>query len=183
MKEYKWVLATFVRQQPVTMVSILLLYLLMYSLQPLELLLIQRLIVSLGQSPGILAIAMLIFAYVLVYSLKHIQYSFSLLFIELLENKVGALLQRQMFDAIAKADLCKLDQADYLLQIERAKDTLWYKLTNAVNGLFHFAGAVAGFCISALIILRLGAGYLLVFILLGLLYNYFMKKIRRSTLL
>lgn len=176
LKEYKWLLATFVRQQPVTMVSILLLYLLMYSLQPLELLLIQRLIVSLGESPGILTIAMLILAYVLVYSLKHIQYSFSLLFIELLENKVGALLQRQMFDAIAKADLCKLDQADYLLQIERAKDTLWYKLTNAVNGLFHFAGAVAGLCISALIILRLGTGYLLMFILLGLLYNYFMKK-------
>ncbi|MFD2878856.1 hypothetical protein ACFTAO_27460 [Paenibacillus rhizoplanae] len=74
----------------------------------------------------------------------------------MLENKVGALLQRQMFRAIAKADLDKLDQADYLLQIERAKDTLWYKLTNAVNDVFHFLGSIAGFCMSVWIIVRLG---------------------------
>ncbi|MCE3201663.1 ABC transporter ATP-binding protein [Paenibacillus sonchi] len=176
MKEYIWFLKIYFRHQPVTMVSILLLYILMYSLQPLELLLIQRIIVSLGHQSEILAIAGLILAYILVYSLKNIQYSFSLLFIELLENKVGAMLQRSLFDAIAKADLCKLDQADYLLQIERAKDTVWFKLTNAVNDVFHFLGSVAGFCMSALIIVRLGVLYLLAFIVLGLLYNYFVKK-------
>lgn len=135
------------------MVSILLLYILMYALQPLELLLIGRIIVSLGHPSGVMSIAILIIAYILVYSLKNIQYSFSLLFIELLENKVGALLQRQMFTAIAKADLDKLDQADYLLQIERAKDTLWYKLTNAVNDVFHFLGSIveASACLYGLL--------------------------------
>ncbi|WP_405114328.1 ABC transporter ATP-binding protein [Paenibacillus sp. FSL K6-1217] len=176
MKEYKWVLSIFFRQQPVTMVSILLLYILMYALQPLELLLLGRIIVSLGHPSGVMSIAILIIAYILVYSLKNIQYAFSLLFIELLENKVGALLQRQMFGAIARAELDKLDQADYLLQIERAKDTLWYKLTNAVNDVFHFLGSIAGFCMSALIIVRLGVLYAAVFIVLGLLYNYFVKR-------
>lgn len=158
------------------MVFILLLYIMMYSLQPLELLLIQKIIASLGQHSEHLAIVGLIIAYIVVYSLKDVQYSFSLLFIEMLENKVGAILQRSLFDAIAKADLCKLDQADYLLQIERAKDTIWYKLTNAANDVFHFLGSIVGFCMSAWIIVRLGLLYFIAFIVLGLLHNYFVKK-------
>ncbi|MFD1905990.1 hypothetical protein ACFTAO_27465 [Paenibacillus rhizoplanae] len=43
------------------MVSILLLYILMYALQPLELLLIGRIIVSLGHPSGMMSVAILIF--------------------------------------------------------------------------------------------------------------------------
>ncbi|MET3211257.1 UNVERIFIED_CONTAM: ABC-type multidrug transport system fused ATPase/permease subunit [Paenibacillus sp. PvR008] len=176
MREYIWSLKIYFKYQPMYMVLILFLYIVMYSLQPLELLLIQKLIVTLSRQFEIFPIILFISMFIIVYSLKNVQYSFSLLFIEILENKVGAILQRKLFESIAKVDLCKLDQAEYLLKIERARDTIWYKLTSAVNDVFHFIGAIVSFGLSSLIIAKMGVLYLVAFIGVGLLQNYFLKK-------
>ncbi|MGB8453201.1 MAG: ABC transporter ATP-binding protein [Anaerocolumna sp.] len=176
MKEYKWILRFFLKQQPLYMIMILFLYILMYLLQPLELILLQTIIKSLSESVTSYFMLGIIVVYIIVYSLKNIQFSFSLLIIEILEYKITTILQGKLFNSIATTELVNLDSADYLLKVERAKDTLWYKLTNVVNDSFHFVGALIGLALTGVIIFKASPLYLVLFIIMGILQNVFTHK-------
>ena len=88
MKEYAWILRNVLKTEKVLFIKILIINIVMYIFQPLELLLIQKIIKSLTERLNINNIFWITIAYVAVYSLKEVQFSLSLLFEAMVENRI-----------------------------------------------------------------------------------------------
>ena len=173
MKEYAWILRNVLKTEKVLFIKILIINIVMYIFQPLELLLIQKIIKSLTERLNINNIFWITIAYVAVYSLKEVQFSLSLLFEAMVENRILVRLYRELFVGISKFDLKKFDNLEFLLKVECAKETVQQRIFMIIIETFHFAGSIVSLALMSWLIISSNLKYIWIFIILSILKNLF----------
>ena len=173
MKEYAWILRNVLKTEKVLFIKILIINIVIYIFQPLELLLIQKIIKSLTERLNINNIFWITIAYVAVYSLKEVQFSLSLLFEAMVENRILVRLYRELFVGISKFDLKKFDNLEFLLKVECAKETVQQRIFMIIIETFHFAGSIVSLALMSWLIISSNLKYIWIFIILSILKNLF----------
>ncbi len=176
MKNLTWVIKIAWKAQAIFLFFILISYSLLYLLEPLSSLLIKQLVNGL-EKQEILSKTMIlgiVFLYFLI-SLQNIQYSFSMVFIEKIENNLSCVIQNYFFQAIEKVNLIQFEQSEFLEKLYRSKSMTWYGISNLLNEVFHMIAQMIGLIVTAYLIGK--ESVLFFFLFLGVaLMGHFMDQ-------
>lgn len=155
MKNVKWAFITGVKARPVFMLLIFLSYILLYLLSPLSTVLISYITDTVFEEQVFnVPLLILIIIYILVLSFENIQYSFSMLFIETIDESLSRKLQRAFFEATEKTNLIDLDNPEYLNKMYRGRNITRYVMANMLNDIFHGLGLLVSIIFSCVLIIR-----------------------------
>lgn len=177
LKNIGWAFRLALKTRPVFLILIFICYLFLYSLTPISTVLIKQ-ITNLVRASNQFSnpLFLLILIYILAISFQNIQYSFSMLFIEHIENSVSQKIQKEFFTAANKTSLVKLDQPDFLEKVYRARNTTWYLLSNLLNNGFHCMGSAVGLIISIVLVAKEAIFYLILMFFIAFIHNMAAKK-------
>lgn len=176
MKNLIWTIKIAWKTQAVFLVLILIGYSLLYLSEPLSSLLIKELVNELDDQQ-ILSKTM-IFGMILLYfliSLQNIQYSFSMVFIEKIENDLSCVIQNYFFKAMEKVNLIQFDRSEFLEKLYRSKNMSWYGMSNLLNEVFHMIAQIIGLMATAYLIGKESILFFLLFLGVSFM-GHFMDK-------
>ena len=165
MKQLAWAVKIAWKSQAIFLVFILIGYSILYLFDPLSSLVIKQLINELEVHMEVSRT--ILFGIILLYfltSLQNIQYSFSMVFIEKIENELSILLQKYFFHAVKKANLICFDQSRWLEKLYRSETMSWYGMSNLLNEMFHAAAQIIGLAMTAYIIAKESILFFLLFL-------------------
>ncbi|MBS6560929.1 MAG: ABC transporter ATP-binding protein [Clostridiales bacterium] len=176
MKNLIWTIKIAWKTQAVFLALILIGYSLLYLLEPLSSLLIKQLINGLEEQQ--MLSKTMIFGMILLYfliSLQNIQYSFSMVFIEKIENDLSCVIQNYFFKAIEKVNLIQFDRSEFLEKLYRSKNMSWYGMSNLLNEIFHMIAQIIGLIATAYLIGKESILFFLLFLGVSFI-GHFMDK-------
>ncbi|HCO30107.1 MAG TPA: hypothetical protein DIT54_12200 [Lachnospiraceae bacterium] len=176
MKNLIWTIKIAWKTQAVFLVLILIGYSLLYLLEPLSSLLIKQLVNGLEEQQ--MLSKTMIFGMILLYfliSLQNIQYSFSMVFIEKIENDLSCVIQNYFFKAIEKVNLIQFDRSEFLEKLYRSKNMSWYGMSNLLNEIFHMIAQIIGLIATAYLIGKESILFFLLFLGVSFI-GHFMDK-------
>lgn len=155
MKHWIWLLKTAWKSQALFLVILFLLYSVLYLLEPLSSLLVKQFI---NELPELTMLSeKVIFCIILLYfltSLQNIQYSYSMIVIEKIENELSIVLQKHFFKALQKANLVRFDQKEYLDKLHRSEEFSWYGMSNLLNEMYHLVAQIVSIGVTAYLIAK-----------------------------
>lgn len=174
MKHIIWVLNVAWKSQAFFLSIIFVLYGILYLFDPLVSFLIKQLINNLQfhtmLSPKILLCIITIY---FLTSLQNIQYSYSMIFIEKIENELSIVLQKKFFKALEKVNLIHYDQKEYLDKLHRSEELSWYGMSNLLNEIFHMIAQIISLGVTAYLIIQESILFIILLLFVSLIKHVF----------
>ncbi|AOY75343.1 ATP-binding cassette domain-containing protein [Clostridium formicaceticum] len=178
-----WTFKICFKSKPFLILFIILSYVVLYAIEPISLIITQKIIFVLETSSNDLnLIIYLVLGFIFVNAINNIQFAFSLPFIESMEHIISNTLQKKLFYAVNCTNYINLDNSEYLTKLNRAKETTWYNLSNVLNDNLHFIGTIISFLSVSVIIITHNWIYLMLFIIIAIINNITIKKYSKEKL-